>query len=222
MFNIENSIKYIIWDWNGTLFNDVELCIISMNKLLEKYHLPLIKNEEEYRSKFSFPVINYYKNLGFDFTRVPFKQLAKEFMDIYQSDSLQCMLTGEVENVISELKEKGYKQIILSASKGKNLTQQVDLFGISSYFEQILGLPDIYAKSKVEIAKEWFADKTVESITVIGDTLHDYDVAKELNASCLLYSKGHQSIFKDENNKYNIIDDITHITKHLIDRDFTV
>lgn len=208
-------VKYVIWDWNGTLFNDVKVCITSMNRLLERNQLPLIEDDAEYRSKFSFPIKNYYKNLGFDFEKVPFEQLAKEFMDIYQSDSLQCRLTEEVENVISVLKKKGYRQIILSASKRKNLIQQMEQFGISSYFEEILGLSDIYAKSKVEIAREWIEDKTIKNITVIGDTYHDYDVAKELNALCLLYSKGHQSISKNEENQYKVVEDINHIIKYL-------
>ena len=208
-------MKYVIWDWNGTLFNDVKICITSMNRLLERNQLPLIKDDAEYRSKFSFPVKNYYKDLGVDFEKVPFEQLAKEFMEIYQSDSLQCTLTEEVENVISVLKKKGYKQIILSASKRRNLIQQMEQFGISSYFEEILVLSDIYAKSKVEIAREWIEDKTIENITVIGDTYHDYDVAKEINASCLLYSKGHQSITQNEENQYNVLEDINDIFNYL-------
>ncbi len=208
-------MKYVIWDWNGTLFNDVNVCITSMNKLLGKNQLPLIKDEAEYRSKFSFPVINYYKNLGFDFEKIPFEQLAKEFMVIYQNISLQCSLTEEVENALSELKKMGYKQIILSASKRKNLIQQMEQFGISSYFEEILGLSDIYAKSKVEIAKEWIEENPMENITVIGDTYHDFDVAREINASCILYSKGHQSITKDKENQYNVVENINHIFEYL-------
>ena len=112
-------MKYIIWDWNGTLFNDVQVCITSMNSLLEKNQLPLIKDHEHYRSKFSFPVKDYYKSLCFDFEKVPFEQLANEFINIYQTESLQCRLTEEVESIILVLKEMGYEQIVLSASKRK-------------------------------------------------------------------------------------------------------
>lgn len=28
--------KYVIWDWNGTLFDDVEISVYTMNKMLEK------------------------------------------------------------------------------------------------------------------------------------------------------------------------------------------
>ena len=91
----------------------------------------------------------------------------------------------------------------------------MEQFGISSYFEEILGLSDIFAKSKIEIAREWIENKTIETITVIGDTYHDYDVAKELNAACLLYSKGHQLIRKKEDEQYNVVENINHVIKYL-------
>ncbi len=208
-------MKYVIWDWNGTLFNDIKVCITSMNRLLERNLLPLIKDATDYRCKFSFPVKNYYKNLGFDFEKVPFEQLAKEFMEIYQSNSLQCRLTEDVEKVILEIKKKGYAQIILSASKRENLIQQIEQFGIGLCFEEILGLSDIYAKSKVEIAREWIENKTIEKIIVIGDTYHDYDVAKELNALCILYSKGHQSVSKNEDERYIVVENMNDIMKYI-------
>ena len=208
-------MKYVIWDWNGTLFNDIKVCITSMNILLESNQLPLIKSETEYRNNFTFPVKKYYLNLGFDFKKAPFELLAKEFMDIYQTESLHSSLAKEAENTLLKLKKMGYKQIILSASKKKNLIQQIEQFNISSYFEDILGLSDIYAKSKIEIAKDYFREKVTENITVIGDTYHDYEVANEINASCILYSGGHQSITSDVAKQYNVIEDINHIFKHL-------
>ena len=62
-------VKYIVWDWNGTLFNDVDLCIKSMNQLLEKYGIAPIVNTIDYQSKFCFPVEQYYQNVGFDFIK---------------------------------------------------------------------------------------------------------------------------------------------------------
>ncbi|NLH52247.1 MAG: HAD family hydrolase, partial [Bacteroidales bacterium] len=72
----------IIWDWNGTLLNDVEYSIQTMNSLLSERGLDLI-DYEKYRQWFEFPVIKYYQKLGFDFTRESFEEVGLEFMKRY-------------------------------------------------------------------------------------------------------------------------------------------
>jgi len=47
--------KHIIWDWNGTLLNDLTLCVELLNVSLEKRKLPEM-TEEKYRKKFLFPI----------------------------------------------------------------------------------------------------------------------------------------------------------------------
>ena len=44
------SKKYenIIWDWNGTLLDDADYCVICMNKVLSKRKIPQI-DINEYR-----------------------------------------------------------------------------------------------------------------------------------------------------------------------------
>ena len=74
---------YVVWDWNGTLFDDVALCIQVMNGMLEKRGLPRLAGPEQYRQVFTFPVEEYYKALGFDFSREPFSQLAAEYISEY-------------------------------------------------------------------------------------------------------------------------------------------
>lgn len=87
--------KYIVWDWNGTLLDDLDVCLKSINTILEKYKLPKLKSVKEYREKFGFPVINYYKAIGFDFSKYTFKTVGKEFIDIYTELSPKCNLHND-------------------------------------------------------------------------------------------------------------------------------
>ena len=64
-------MKYesIIWDWNGTLLNDVRIAIDSINYLLlDRKLVPLTL--ERYLEVFTFPVQNYYEQIGFDLKNV--------------------------------------------------------------------------------------------------------------------------------------------------------
>jgi len=79
-----NMIKShtIIWDWNGTLLDDMDICISSMNRMLSKRELPEL-NIDKYRDVFTFPVIDYYKAIGFDFRKEPWDVAAHEFIWLY-------------------------------------------------------------------------------------------------------------------------------------------
>ena len=52
------DITTIVWDWNGTLLDDVELCMTSINRLLQEHHLPQL-DHEHYQRVFQFPIIEY-------------------------------------------------------------------------------------------------------------------------------------------------------------------
>ncbi|MFA6400927.1 MAG: HAD family hydrolase [Salinivirgaceae bacterium] len=186
--------ELILWDWNGTLLNDQIICIDAMNRLLVKRGLPLL-TEEKYRRVFTFPVKTYYAQLGFDFTKEPFEIPALEFMEQYHRLLPQAGLFPDAIPVLHKLKELGYRQLILSAMEQESLIAAVKNLHVFDYFEQIAGIQDQYAHGKVNRAKELFLQKQIspQNTLLIGDTLHDVEVANELGCQCLLVATGHQS-----------------------------
>ena len=56
-------MKHIIWDWNGTLLDDLDVSMDALNSILTKEQLPLVLDKDEYRKYFQFPVIEYYKKV---------------------------------------------------------------------------------------------------------------------------------------------------------------
>ena len=73
------------------------------------------------------------------------------------------------------------------------LFDQVKELGINNYFDDILGLDNIHAYSKVDIAKDWKNKTSPNKAVLIGDTVHDFEVSKELGIDCILIANGHQS-----------------------------
>lgn len=182
----------IIWDWNGTLIDDVHWSIESMNKVLLKRGLKPIETLEEYQYAFEFPVINYYKNLGFDFNKYPFEELSKEFINNYYGKGMEnCNLHKNTKLVLKEIKNIGINQIILSASEINNLKNQLDNYNIDKYFSRILGIENIYAKSKFSIAKKYVENKDRKKVLFIGDTHHDKEIAENLDCDFIFVEFGH-------------------------------
>jgi len=188
------NYKHIIWDWNGTLINDVWLVVEIMNKMLEKRNLPKI-DSKKYKEIFDFPVMNYYSKLGFDFSDESFEELSVEFISEYYQCFNECKLYDGVEEVLKKIRDSGIPQSILSASKENVLIEKIKHYGIDKYFYRIMGLENHYAESKVERGKKWIAELNLDpqDVLLIGDTIHDYDVSKHIGCDCLLVANGHHS-----------------------------
>jgi len=189
-----NKYKHVIWDWNGTLINDVWLVVDIMNKMLKKRNLPKI-DAKKYREIFDFPVIKYYIKLGFDFSKESFEELTVEFIGEYYARFNECKLFDEAEEVLKKIRDRGIPQSILSASKEDVLTKKIKYYGIDKYFSRIIGLDNHYAESKIENGKKWIEELNLspQEVLLIGDTIHDYDVSKHMGCDCLLIANGHQS-----------------------------
>lgn len=185
--------KHIIWDWNGTLFNDVELCVSIMNGLLKRRNKKQL-TIEDYKNIFTFPVSDYYTKVGFDFATESFEKVGKEWMDEYESRKSESNLHPGTRNVLDRISKMGKGQSILSAYSQHTLVNIVEYYELTSYFSHLLGLDHIYATSKVELGLDLIRKLELkeDEAVLIGDTLHDFDVANEIGADCILIASGHQ------------------------------
>ncbi len=186
------AYTHIIWDFNGTILDDVQVSIDSANRLLAAHSLPIIGTVEDYREKFGFPIIDYYRRMGFDFEVTPYADLAVEWVAYYMEYQKEASLFKDIPEVLKKLKEKGISQIILSATEVNMLEGQVRELGIREYFDTLLGLSNIHAYSKTEIGRGWIEAHPEAVPLMIGDTDHDAQVAEAMGIDCVLLACGHQ------------------------------
>ncbi len=186
-------IDRVIWDFNGTILDDLKISIESANDLLARYDLPIIRDTEHYYSVFGFPIRDYYERVGFDFSKYDFTVLANEWVDIYMSKMPCAPLRSGIIDTVDKLNTLGVKQTILSMTEENMLRGQIESFGITDKFDEIFGLNDIYATSKLELARFWRSLHKNESVIYIGDTSHDAESAEIIGAKCLMITGGHES-----------------------------
>ncbi len=205
----------IIWDWNGTLLNDIDASLNSINPLLEERGLN-IHSRESYRNVFGFPVKDYYVKSGFDFDKDDWEILAYNFIHNFKQELGKAQLFNEVPHVLKFLQEIGVEQYILSAMEHNSLTQNVTDKGIADFFNHISGIDNIYAASKEANGKKLLKEFSLDPnrSLFIGDTIHDYEVASSLGIDCALFSGGHQEISRLEatNCKY-VLSDLLEVKK---------
>lgn len=203
------SKDIIFWDWNGTMLDDVSVCVDSINQMLLKRQMPLV-NPESYKELFNFPVRDYYLKLGFDFSQNSFEELSEEFISTYKSKIIDAVLQPDVVNVLYYFQAIGKIQIVISAMEQKMLEEMLTEYKIRHYFQDAIGLSDIYAKSKIDLAKKYIEEQKmdVNNAVFIGDTLHDVEVAQHIGVDVLLVSNGHHSLERLSVNGNKIINDL--------------
>jgi phosphoglycolate phosphatase len=208
--------KAIIWDWNGTLLDDTEICINGINTLLKARQLQLL-DTSRYKEIFTFPVRDYYEKAGFDFSREPFDVPAMQFIDFYRDHIVSASLFPEVVDTLRYFKKAGFRQSVLSAMENGFLHQSIREKGIYQYFELIAGINDHFADSKTIQAQMLIKKMNVDpdQTTIIGDTIHDYEVAQEIGCGVLLIANGHQSADRLKKLDCQVINNLSEVKKQL-------
>lgn len=205
--------KCIIYDWNGTLLNDVDLCYDLLLVLLDKYGLPRI-SMDRYKEVFTFPIIDYYRAVGFNFDIDSYEYMADQlYIPMYNARRHEATLAEGVPTLLEKAKDLKITQIIISASEQSLLERQVAHYSLREYFVALYGSRDNYASSKVDMAREFLRehDYTASDVIMIGDTIHDYEIAREIGCECILVASGHQSFERLATTGATVVDDMTRI-----------
>jgi len=214
------ALKHIIWDWNGTMLDDRWLTIAAMNIVLARRNMAEL-TEDRYLQLFTFPVIEYYRRLGFDFDKEPFSVSGSEFINEYNARAFEPQLHDGIIDLIAELNENGVSHSILSASSQKILNKLAKHHNIDHYFIAVLGQDNHYAYGKIETGKMWINKLGIapKNTLFIGDTEHDLEVANAIGSHCALLSWGHSSTERLENRGINVFDAMSDL-KSWIDASF--
>ncbi len=212
-------MKYdvIFWDWNGTIIDDVDICIETVNSLLKECDVSTFSTRADYHKVFRFPIIDYYREAGFDFDKVPFDVLAHKYIARYDVNCRKAKIFPDVLKVLCTFKEQGIKQIMLTASEKKDLIKWVTEIDAMQYFDDVIANDDIYAVGKAEIAKKWLENhKEIDKkrAVMIGDTAHDVEVAKVMGIDAVTIARGHNAKSALEKTDAPVFDDALMMLKY--------
>jgi len=211
------TFESVIWDWNGTLLNDRDLALTTINQLLEQRALPTL-GVDHYLEVFTFPVQEYYAKIGFDLHKEPFEIPASQFIDLYNKGVAKCTLHNQAKVVLRRIQALGCRQFILSAMEQSQLEKTVADNGIRVHFEELCGLDNHFATSKIENGKRFIRAKRLnpKRTIMIGDTVHDYEVAQAMGCECILIANGHQSKKRLVNTGAQTLDNLSQFSFDLV------
>ena len=206
---------HILWDFNGTILDDVETGIRAVNTLLAARSLPVIRSKEQYRSLFRFPIVEYYRSLGFDFEKESYTFLADLWVAEYNRNLPFASVNPGVRELISAFRDLGLPQSVLSASESGMLLEQLASLGLKDCFAEIVGSDNVLAYGKTGLARAYRERHPGERFLLIGDTDHDAETASEAGFDCVLVAAGHQSEEYLRTLPYPVFPDFHALKEHL-------
>jgi phosphoglycolate phosphatase-like HAD superfamily hydrolase len=181
---------HIVWDWNGTLLDDLGLVVAATNASLASAGGPSI-TEEEHRRDFRRPIEAYYAGvLGRPLRDGEFIGLDEVFHRAYAAGVETCALApGAVEAL------EGWTgtQSLLSMWFHEDLVPTVEARGLTRYFQRIDGLRAVVGggpKAPHLVAHLDALGLDPADVLMIGDSVDDADAAASVGAACVLYTGG--------------------------------
>ena len=185
---------YILWDWNGTLLDDTEAALATLNEMITvRGGQPI--GMEFYRDHFAFPVRPFYDKIGIvAHNEDEWNGIAHEYHEVYgrQPKKLNPLAVTALEMA----KEAGCRQSIVSALRQDLLEADMARNGVTKYFERICGSDNLDGASKLDRARDLLAELSSPRFVLIGDALHDKEVADALGIDCILCAQGSHAAWR--------------------------
>lgn len=185
--------SYIIWDWNGTLYDDVDISLQCVNDMLIKRNMPTI-NMKQYYSYVDTPIIKFYEHI-FDLNIVTYDTICNEYYFSYNKYTEDRVLPQSTVALVKKLNRLGVRQSVVSSYFQKELVSMMKRCGVYDCFEHVSGARDRSVSSKLGRVENAIISSGVErrKCVIVGDTEQEFDIAIRSDIDCVLVGWGHNS-----------------------------
>ncbi len=183
-------MKHLVWDWNGTLLDDLKLVVDATNVCLAVVGGPVI-TAEDHRRDFRRPILDYYAHvLARPVDQVEFQLLDDAFHDAYRLGMADVQLAHDAMAAIGRWTGT---QSLLSMFFHDELLIEVERHGLGAHLVRVDGLPGTVGGHR----KAAYLERHLQAlqldpadVVLVGDSVDDGEAASSLGASCVLYAGG--------------------------------
>ncbi len=210
-------MPHVVWDWNGTLFDDFEQVVEAVNEGLVPYGIGPI-DATAYRDHYTRPVKRFYDSLlGREVGEDEWVDLDRRFHDAYRRMLGSARLAAEAEHALADLAGRGVTQSLLSMYPHDELVELVERFELGSWFVAVDGLRGSSGDRKAGHLAAHLGSLGVDPATVllVGDALDDAEAAAAVGAACVLYHSGSHHRQQLEAAGVPVIESLIDVVHHL-------
>lgn len=187
-------IRHVVWDWNGTLFDDFHVVVESVNAGIEPFGIGRI-TVDDYRTHYTRPVKLFYERLaGRPIGDAEWLDLDRRFHDAYREMLPTVGLSKDALDALTAVAEVPADQSLLSMFPHHELLPLVDRLGVDRYFQRIDGLRGEPGAAKASFLethlRELMKHEDPSTVLLIGDATDDAVAADHVGAAAVLVDNG--------------------------------
>ncbi len=193
---------HVVWDWNGTLWDDLPQVHLAVNAALREVDAPTL-GLSEYIRLFTRPLPAFYcRVLGREITESEWERINHRFETSYVASMHIAGLASEASRALETVAQSGATQSILSLYPHDPLNDLVHKLGIAHFFTRIDGLRGPSGGSKVGLFGNHLEAAAggipPHRVVMVGDTDDDLAAATEAGSTCILINHhGDQALGAD-------------------------
>lgn len=184
--------RHLVWDWNGTLLDDLPIVVQSVNVSLAQFGAGSI-DADDYRDHYTRPVRDFYASLlGRVIDDEEWLRLNTTFHDEYFRLAKVVQLAPGALKAIDLLESSGWSQSLLSMSPQDWLSGIVARLGIADRFLRVDGMVEMSGGLKATYLENHLRrmGASGETTVVVGDTPDDVAAARHVGATPILFHGG--------------------------------
>lgn len=199
-------VRHVIWDWNGTLFDDFDAVLLAMNASCASVGGPEV-TADLYRETFTRPIERTYERLlGRPLRAGEWQRLNERFHTSYNECFRSASLAPDAHEALEAVRAAGMTQSLLSMWEHDELIPVVKYYGVDHWFVRIDGQPrrggghkKEHLEAHVERLAEDLAlatagngDRPLDTrdLLLVGDSLDDAHAAQALGVPHVLLDSG--------------------------------
>ncbi len=179
--------KHWIFDWSGTLVDDLALVVSATNHVMQHYQKPLFERES-FRESFCLPYAEFYEEI---LPEVPLEDIEERFREGFAISNEAVPVLPHAAEFLELLQQHGHSMYILTSMDQIAFEQQQQDNGLYSYFKQTYsGVLD-----KRELIHTIIAEHQLDHTETVflGDMVHDIETAHHGGIASIALETGYDS-----------------------------
>lgn len=194
-------IKLVAFDWNGTLFADTYAIYQSNEENFKQLNIKPI-SFRAFQKYFDVPVKKFYMALGVPETQIDRKasQIANTFHTHYEIRAAKARSRAYAKELLRYLTKNKIRSVIFSNHILESIQRQLKRLKLDGYFTEVIANSHLEsalkARNKKEKLKNYLGNNklSMDEVLIIGDTVEEIEIGKELGISCISITHGNCSL----------------------------
>ena len=178
---------HLIFDWSGTLVNDLPPTLDATNAVLTSYGVEAM-DEETFRTRFRLPYTEFYEEV---LPGVPVEDLEGIFRGAFNESLQKVHALPFAEEILVWAHQSAKQCYVLSSADTGLLTKQAKDLGLHDHFVEIYaGVIDKRERIHGILSHH---DLVPEKTAFIGDMVHDIETARHGGVASVALTTGYDS-----------------------------